>query len=161
MATPGYAEFLDDQGNLIEGGVQIAGREGWSEIMEFEHGMDIPTDPHTGKLTGVRQHGELTLVKEYDSASPLLYRACCVGQTLSEVNIHWYQIDDTGTEVEYFRHTLEQAKVAAVKSFMHNTKDPRYERMTHLEKVSLVYGQITWLYVDGSLEYTDSWVEER
>jgi len=161
MPTPAYVFFNDDQGNQIDGSVQIADREGSSEVIEFDHGIRIPTDSHTGKLTGVRMHGSARLVKAYDSASPLLYRACCVGQTLSEVTFHWYQIDDTGTEVEYYRHTLEQVKVAGVKSYMPNTKDPRMEKMTHLEEVNLVYGKITWLFVDGSLEYTDSWTAGR
>lgn len=161
MPTPAYAYFIDQEGNEIPGSVEIAGREGSCEIMEFDHDLEIPTDPHSGKLTGVRMHSPITFIKPFDQASPLLYRACCEGQTLSEVTIHWYQIDDTGTEVEYFRHTLEQAKVSNMEAIMPNTKDPQKKQFTHLEKVSLVYGKITWLFVDGSLEYTDAWVAEK
>lgn len=161
MPTPAYAYFKDDAGNEIAGSVLIKGREGSSEIVEFDHGIKIPTDPHTGRTTGVRMHGSVDLVKAYDAASSLLYRACCEGQTLAEVTVHWYRIDDTGTEVEYFRHTLEGCKVAAVKAHMPNVKDPQKEQYTHMEKLSIVYSSITWLYVDGSLEYTDSWTAEK
>jgi type VI secretion system secreted protein Hcp len=48
-----------------------------------------------------------------------------------------------------------------MQSFMPNTKDPRKEQFTHMEKVSILYGKINWLYQDGNIEYTDSWTAER
>jgi len=157
MPTPSYVWFKDDQGGEIKGSVQVGGREGTSEVMEFLHDLHIPTDPHTGKLTGVRMHSPVKLIKSYDAASPYLYKACCEGQTLKEVTVKWYAIDDTGAEKEYFIHKLEDVKVAAMKAHMPNTKDPNKEKYVHLEEVSLVYGKITWTYVEGQLEYTDSW----
>jgi type VI secretion system secreted protein Hcp len=161
MPTPAYVWFKDDQGSEIKGSVQIAGREGSCEVMEFAHNLHIPTDPHNGRLTGVRMHSPVTLVKSYDAASPYLYKACCEGQTLKEVVIKWYTIDDTGTEKEYFIHKLEDAKVASMKAHMPNTKDPEKERYVHLEEVALVYSKITWTYPDGSLEYVDSWTAQK
>ena len=157
MPTPSYVWFKDDQGGDIKGSVQVGGREGSCEVMEFLHDLHIPTDPHTGKLTGVRMHSPVKLIKAYDSASPYLYKACCEGQTLKEVTVKWYAIDDTGAEKEYFIHKLEEVKVASMKAHMPNTKDPNKEKYVHLEEVSLVYGKITWTYVEGTLEYTDSW----
>lgn len=161
MPVPSYAWLQDDQGGEIKGSVQIADREGTIEIMEFHHDVHIPTDPHTGRLTGVRMHSPVTLVKAYDASSPYLYKACCEGQTLKQVEVKWYAIDETGTEKEYFVHKLEDVKVSSVKALMPNTKDPTKDRYTHLEEVSLVYGKITWLYVDGSLEYTDAWTSGK
>lgn len=160
MPTPSYVWFKDDQGGEIKGGVQISGREGSSEVMEFHHDLHIPTDPHTGRLAGVRMHNPIIIQKSFDAASPYLYKACCEGQTLKEVIIKWYAIDDTGAEKEYFIHKLEEVKVAAMKGYMPNTKDPDKERYVHLEEVSLVYAKITWTYVDGSLEYMDSWISK-
>lgn len=161
MAVPGYIEFTDDEGNPIEGSVQIAGREGMCEVMEFDHTVRIPTDAQMGTLTGVRQHRPLTIVKPYDRASPQLYQSLVTGATLEEVVVHWYQIDKTGSEVEYFQHRLRDAKIADMQAFMYNTKDPQKEQFTHMEKVAILYGEITWLYVDGNIEATDSWTNER
>ena len=161
MPTPAYAWLKDDKGGDIKGSVQIAAREGSVEIMEFEHTLHIPTDPHTGRLTGVRMHSPIILTKAFDSASPYLYKACCEGATLKEVTIKWYAIDDTGTEKEYFIHKLEHVKVAKMEAIMPNTKDPDKERYVHLEKVSLVYGKITWTYVDGNVEYVDEWTAQK
>lgn len=161
MAVPAYIEFTDHDGQPIEGSVQIAGREGMCEVMEFDHTVRIPTDAQMGTLTGVRQHRPLTIVKPYDRASPILYDALCTGKTLDEVTVHWYQIDRTGSEVEYFRHILKRAKISNIQAFMYNTKDPRKEQFTHMEKVSLLYGVITWQFVDGNIEAEDSWENER
>jgi type VI secretion system secreted protein Hcp len=161
MPTPSYAWLKDDKGGDLKGSVEIAGREGSVEIMEFHHDLHIPTDPHTGRLTGVRMHSPVILTKAFDASSPYLYKACCEGQTLKEVRIRWYAIDDTGTEREYFTHILEHVKVAAMKAFMPNTKDPDKERYVHLEEVSLVYGKITWVFVDGNVEYYDDWTAQK
>lgn len=160
MPIAAYCYFTNSEGEAIEGSVAKEGREGSCEIMEFDHNVRIPMDAQTGDLTGVRQHRPAVLTKQYDKASPLLYDALCNGESLQEVVIHWYQIDKTGSEVEYFRHVLEDAKLSDMKSYMPNTKDPRKEQFTHMEKVSVLYSKITWLYVDGNIEYTDSWVTQ-
>lgn len=161
MPTPSYAWLKDDQGNEVAGSVEIGGRVGSIEVMEFHHDLRIPTDPHTGHLTGVRMHSPVRLIKAYDKSSPYLYKACCEGQTFKEVRIDWYEIDDTGTEVVYFTHLLENVKVSSVRAYMPNTKEPDKERYTHLEEVAFVYSKITWTYTDGSLEYTDAWISDR
>ena len=144
MPIPAYATFKDDSGGDLKGSVTIAGREGSSEVMEFDHDVYIPTDANSGKLTGVRVHKPVKLVKSYDAASPYLYRACCKGQTLKEVEIKWFEIDETGAEKEYFTH-----------------KKKDKERYVHLEEVFLVYGKIKWKYTEGGLEFEDDWLGAR
>ncbi len=161
MPTPSYAWIKDNTGADIKGSVEIADREGSIEIMEFHHNLHIPTDPHTGRLTGVRMHSPAVMIKAFDHSSPFLYKACCEGQTLNEVTIKWYTIDESGTEKVYFIHKLEHVKVAAMKAFMPNTKDIDKERYVHLEEVSLVYGKISWVFVDGNVEYVDEWTAQK
>jgi type VI secretion system secreted protein Hcp len=156
MPIAAYCEFFDADGNLIEGSVQKTGREGFCEIMEFEHSVRIPFDSQRGQLTGVRNHKPAQLTKEYDKASPILYDCLCNGKTIA-LNIHWFKIDDTGTEVEYFTHTLEGGKIQDIRSYMPNTKDPQKETFTHMEVVSVMYNTIEWLFTDGNIAYKDSW----
>jgi len=161
MPIPAYMWMKDESGNDIKGGVDVAGREGSIEVLEFHHEVRIPTDRDTGKLTGTRKHESLTIVKAFDEASPYLYKAVCEGQTYKEVILRWYRIDDTGTETEYFNHKLEGVKVCSVKPVMYNVKDPAYERYVHMEEVSLRYQKITWTFCDGNLQASDSWKEGR
>ncbi len=161
MAIPAFMQLFDDQNSEIKGGVKIRGRENTVEVLAFNHEVRIPTDPHSGALTGMRKHESLVILKKYDPSSPYLYKACCRGQTLKKVIIRWYDINESGAETEYFRHELSDVKVTSVKPIMHNVKDGDKERYPHLEEVSFRYAKVNWLYHEGGLEYTDSWNDPK
>lgn len=82
MAIPAYLWINDDGGAHIRGSVDIIDREGSIEVQGFAHGLHLPTDSSTGKITGPRQHAPLTFQKEFDASSPYLYKAVASGQTL-------------------------------------------------------------------------------
>ncbi|MDR3427003.1 Hcp family type VI secretion system effector [Silvimonas sp.] len=161
MAIPAYMWLKDDGGADIKGSVTVQGREGSVEVVEFTHGVRIPTDGNTGKLTGTRVHEPLVFFKETDASSPYLYKAVTSGQTLKSVEIKWYKIDDAGNEVEYFNTKLDNVKVVGVSPVMHNIKEPGKEKYNHLEKVEMRYEKITWAYKDGNIIHSDSWTEGR
>ncbi|ASD66984.1 MULTISPECIES: Hcp family type VI secretion system effector [Pseudoalteromonas] len=161
MAIPAYMWLKDDQGNDVKGSVTVAEREGSIEILHFDHELRIPTDNDTGELTGTRKHEPFVITKAVDAATPYMYKACSNGQTLKQLELKWYRIDDTGTEREYFRHTLEDVKITSITPTMHNVKDLDKERYPHLETVHMRYKRITWTYLDGNIEFSDSWTEGR
>ena len=161
MPIPAYMWVKDETGSDIQGSVEVAGREGSIEVIEFGHEVRIPTDPDTGKLTGTRKHEALKIVKAFDASSPYFYKAVCEGQTFAEIELKWYRIDETGSEIEYFNHKLEDVKVCSVKPLMYNVKNAQYERYVHMEEISIRYQKITWTYLDGNLEASDSWKEGR
>lgn len=51
MAIPAYLWLKDDGGNPIKGSVNVQNREGSIEILSFSHGLLVPTDNNTGKMT--------------------------------------------------------------------------------------------------------------
>lgn len=159
MAIPSYMWLKDDGGADIKGSVTVQGREGSIEITAFDHGLHIPTDGNTGKLTGTRVHKAITLTKETDASTPYLYKAVTSGQTLKSAEIKWYKIDDAGKEKEYFNTKLDNVKVVSVSPVMHDIKNPAYEKHNHLEKVELRYETITWSYKDGNIIHKDTWNE--
>jgi type VI secretion system secreted protein Hcp len=162
MAIPAYVELYDAGGSKIEGSSIVANREGMVEVIGFEHMLCLPTDPVDGKITGTRRHGPLVLLKTFDKSSPFLYESLVQGKELQKVIIHWYTIDRlTGQEVEYFTHTLEKALIIKITAEMRNTNLPEFERLPHLERVELRYDRITWKLVDGNIEKSDSWIEDR
>ena len=114
MAIPAYAWFKDDGGADIKGSVTVQDREGSVEIVALDHGVHIPTDGNTGKLTGTRVHAPITFTKETDASTPYLYKAVTSGQTLKSVEIKWYKIDDAGKEKEYFNTKLDNVKIVGV-----------------------------------------------
>jgi type VI secretion system secreted protein Hcp len=157
MAMATYMWAKDDGGADVKGSVTVQGREGSIEVVAFDHGVYIPTDSNTGKLTGNRVHTAVVFTKETDASTPYLYKAVTSGQTWQSVEFKWYKIDDAGKEVEYFNTKLETVKVVSVKPKMHDIKDPAFEKHNHLEQVELRYEKITWTYKDGNIVHTDTW----
>mgnify|MGYP001008168017 FL=1 len=78
MAIPAYLWLRDDGGNPIYGSVDVQNREGSIEVLSFSHGLLVPTDNNTGKITGTRLHAPLVIEKEFDSSSPYIYKAVAV-----------------------------------------------------------------------------------
>ncbi len=159
MAIPAYLWLKDDGGALIKGAVDVQDREGSIEVLGFGHGLYLPTDNATGKITGTRVHSALNFEKEFDYASPYLYKAVAKGQTLKSAEFKWYRINHAGQEEEYFNMLLENVKVVSMCPMMHNCKDAHAEKHNHLEGVALRYERITWKHCDGNIIFTDAWNE--
>lgn len=159
MSIPAYMWLKDDGGANIKGSCRVQGREGSVEVVAFCHGLNIPVDSHSGKITGARKHAPMMIEKEFDAVSPYLYKAVAKGQTLKSAELKWYRINDAGKEEVYFRMFLEGVKVVGVNPGMANIKADN-TGMNHFESVSLMYEKITWHYTDGNIQFADAW-EER
>lgn len=157
MAIPAYLWLKDDGGSQIMGSVDVQGRDGSVEVLGFGHGVFLPTDSATGKVTGTRKHSPIVFEKEFDSSSPYLYKAVATGQTLKSAEFKWYRINHAGQEEEYFNMLLEGVRVVAVCPLMHDCKNPATEKHNHLESVSLSYEKITWKHNDGNIIFSDAW----
>lgn len=161
MASPAYLSIIDEQGSPVKSDVAIKGREGTAEVLAFDYDVSIPSDRNTGALTAVRKHNTATMTKTYDSASPILFDACCRGKTFQRMVLSWYKIADNGSEVEYFRHTLSNVKVVKVRQFMQNVKDPKNDTLGHQEQVCVRFQKIEMSYPDGNIHASDDWTESR
>lgn len=122
MAIPAYLWLKDDGGSDIKGSSTVQGREGSIEVIGFSHGVSLPVDSQSGKITGARMHSPMMLEKEFDASSAYLYKAVAKGQTLRSAELRWYRIDDAGREKVYFTMRLQNVKVTAVHPGMPNIK---------------------------------------
>jgi type VI secretion system secreted protein Hcp len=161
MASPVYVTFTDEQGQKIKANVQIKGREGTAEGHAFDYSVCIPSDKNTGQLTSIRKHNNVILTKGLDSASPVLFDACCRGKTLQSVKFDWYRINDRGEEELYFTHTLSNVKVVEVKHYMLHVKNPQNDGYSHQEEINLRFQKIELNYPDGNIKALDDWTESR
>lgn len=142
----------------IVGSNTKANRQDTSVVIEFRHEVYLPVDAQTGVASGARVHRALEVVKEIDTASPVLYQHLVTNQLIQEVTVEWYKVDSAlGVENIYYKHVLGNARVSSIEQFLPNTKDPDMAPQTHLERVKFVYESIAWSHVEGSLESTDSW----
>jgi len=159
MPIPAYMWLKDDGGSDIKGSVTVQGREGSIEVVGFSHGINLPVDSNTGEITGARSHSPMSIEKEFDAASPYLYKAVAKGQTLKSAELKWYRINHAGQEEVYFIMLIEGVKVTGVNPGMPNTKIAGMSQVNHMEAVSLMYERITWHYTDGNVKFTDAWNE--
>lgn len=161
MAIPVYLWLTDHTGNQVKGSVDIQGREGSIEIIEFMHSVDLPTDHLTGKITGKRIHSDFALIKEIDSSSPYLYKDVSTGQKFKQAELKFFRINYNGQEEEYFRIIMENVRVNGIEPLMFDIKNTTFERHNHLEAFYLAYEIITWHYLDGNIIHTDRWDAEE
>jgi type VI secretion system secreted protein Hcp len=157
MAIPAYLWITGELGSSIQGGSRTKGREGSIEVLSFAHGVYAPADSSTGNLTGGRTHQPLVVHKDFDRASPYLYRAVASGIPLRTAELRWYKIDESGREVVYFIMAMEDVRITSVTPHMHDIKDEGKMLYNHREAVSMRYKKITWTHCDGNIIYTDSW----
>ncbi|MGQ3905122.1 hypothetical protein [Mixta calida] len=53
----------------MKGYVDVYNRQDSIEVLSFMHALRIPTDSHTGKLSGIRLHSPQAFEKEFYSSS--------------------------------------------------------------------------------------------
>lgn len=157
MPMPSHMELEGENQGAIEGSCEMEGRENTILVYAMNHDIHIPRDPHSGLASGKRIHGPLTILKEYDKASPKLYQALCTGEHLTTVTIKWYRIDPTGSEEHYFTHVLEDAIVVEMKPYMPVAFLSENESYRHMENVSFTYKKIKWTWEPDGIEAEDDW----
>ncbi|MEN4974424.1 type VI secretion system tube protein TssD [Pantoea eucalypti] len=153
MSVPAHLWLDDENGSPIVGSCQMPRRLGSIELKSFAHHITIPVDPARGKLTCTRVHSPITIVKEFDQTTPVLYRVIFEGRILKNGPIKMYRIVESGSEVEYFNIMLEGIKLTTVSPYL----APNGLSSTHLETLELRYQAITWKYTDGNIIYRDEW----
>ena len=156
MPLPAYMNIPD-----IPGSCRVEGRENNIEVLGFNHEVYMPTDRKDGSATGTRVHKELVLVKNFDKSSPLLYQYLCNGKVIPSATLRWFQINEMGIEEEYYNHVLENSRVTSIRPYMPDVDNPANEQYKHMEEVAFRYERLTWRFLDGNVEYTDSWFEGR
>lgn len=157
MAVPLHLWLKDDGGADIRGSSEVLGREGSIEILSLSHGLNMPADGHTGKLTGTRTHRPLTVEKEIDRSSALLYRAVACGLTLQSGELGFYRANEAGLEEAYFTILMKNVKVVGISPRVLNIKEAANQHRNHFEVVEFRYEEITWNYTDGNMIFKDAW----
>lgn len=127
----------------------IAGGRGQKPIVPlgFEHEVKAPRDVATGQASGRRQHQPLTIIKQIDKTTPLLFRALVSNENLPMVVLHVQMAMDESYEIK-----LTNAVISDVKQ--HMDRDA-----VAYEEISFVYQKIEWTYstADGKTTAMDDW----
>ena len=178
MPSPAYIQVEGEQQGLITSGANTQESMGqgtfksdwadYSTIIAFEHKITLPVDPRNGQPSGSRLHKPFIIHKEFDKASPLLYKALCTGERLT-INVSWMRTID-GKETEYFTHKLTEALLVDMEAIMPLAteflgKDNqgndvlKNAKRKHEERWFFSYRKIEWEHTEASTSASDDWQE--
>lgn len=144
----------------IKGPCTKKGREGTFEVLGLHHEVVLPFEQRNGKPRAKRVHNPVTLIKEVDGGSPLLYQSICTAKTIPSVEIKWYRVDPAGgKEQHYFTTKLATARLVSIAPRMEGVNDSSNAGAPHQEELKFVYEEITWTDVPSGASAVDKWEE--
>lgn len=159
MALNAFLTITGKNQGQIKGGVTQKGREGSIAVYAVQHEVISPRDASSGVPTGKRQHKPLTVLKEIDRSTPLLYKALVSNETLTEVVLKFYAQNPNGVEANTYNIKLTNASLSAIELDMQNNKIEPGSKLPVLEHISFTYQKIEWTWVTGSIVSSDDWLE--
>ena len=159
MAYEGYLIAKAQKQGQIKGSVTQKGKEGWIGVYGFHHEIVSPRDASSGLATGKRQHKPLTITKEIDKSTPLLYQAFVNNENFSEVTLRFFTSDSKGTgkEIQNYTIKLTNATISIIVNDMDNNNIVENAKLPMLEMISFTYQKIEWTWLDGGITATDTW----
>jgi len=130
----------------IPGECTDGNHKGWILVESFSHGL---SQPHATASTGGGarggiskvEHGDFTVVKQLDKASPKLFLQCCNGKRIPTVTIELVrQVDDKMT---YQKYVFTGALVRSVStSLSEGGERPEEEVAFAYEKMEMTYTEV-------------------
>ncbi|MBS3919729.1 MAG: type VI secretion system tube protein Hcp [Deltaproteobacteria bacterium] len=132
-------------------------REGSIEAFKLEHMVKTHREA-SGMATGERSYDPVTITKRIDRSSPILHQALCNNEEV-EVTIKFYRPNPTGdgTTEHFYTIRLRYGRISSIRTISPSTLDERTENVPAMEEVSFVFGEITWIYESGGIEFVDEW----
>jgi len=157
MALNSYLKLEGETQGEIKGSVTQKGREDSIMVIGFSHEVVSPRDAASGLPTGKRQHKPVTITKEIDVATPLLYNVLVNNENITTWKLDFWQPSKTGQEKQFYTVELMNASIAGINSEMLNNKYP--ENMQHKERehISFSYQKIIWTFTEGGITAEDDW----
>lgn len=104
----------------------------------------------------------ITISKEVDSSSPLLYQYMEGGSIISTLNIKFTRSVNSGQDEHYFTITLEDAKIESYSNNFPLTFIVNNSVYKHMEDINISYDKITFKdVVSGTSTSGDSVVQSK
>lgn len=143
----------------IAGEARFAGETGLMPVQAFQHEVVSPRDAASGLPTGKRQHKPLTITKELDKATPMLYQALATGQRIPSVSLAICAPCTRDARAPSFTITMKDVLVTSIRAHG-GALDPDDDGDgLPTEEVSFTYGAIVWTWGDTAFE--DTWQSPR
>jgi len=134
--------------------------------LSYQHQIQSPRDAATGQASGKRQHGPISITKEWGPASPQIFQALVTNEVLPTVLFEFIHTTSDGAEETYHTIKLLNATVSSVE-YMTGTGGESASTAKHgsaydtheLEKVKFTYQRIEIENVTGKTSAVDDWTQ--
>jgi type VI secretion system Hcp family effector len=123
---------------------------GWIPVLAFNYEVTAPTQP-----SGKRQHMPVSFVKEWDTASPQLFQACCNNETLDSVRFEFVDADAQKSHTI----TLTNATISSIRFDIKGPAPSAAGTTQDLEQVALTFQKIE--FATDSKAASDTWDSSR
>jgi len=133
--------------------------------LSYSHEITSPRDIATGQASGKRQHGPISITKEWGAASPQLFQALVTNEVLKSVLFEFFHTTPDGLEEVYHTIKLANATVSKIKQMTGSGESSSSAKTgatydTHeLEEVSFTYQSIEVENMPGQTSAGDDWTK--
>jgi type VI secretion system secreted protein Hcp len=141
-------------------------REQWKEKfpgLSYSHQIQSPRDVATGQASGKRQHGPITVTKEWGPSSPQIFQALVTNEVLKSVLFEFIHTTPDGAEEVYQTIKLTNATVCSAQ-YLTGTGESAGSAKTQstydtheLEQISFTYQKIEMEHLPGKTSASDDW----
>jgi len=168
MASPAFVKIQGSNQGLITAGASSPESVGnmavddhvdESRVLQVNHNVFIPKDPHSGMATGQRVHEAIELTKMTDKATPLLYNALSTNEVLDKVEIKFYRPSATGSLEHYLTTTLSQAQIAGIRHCLPDVLDNSKAHYSQCDVIVISYAEIIIDHVVAGTTFEDTFRE--
>jgi len=125
-----------------------------AEIEGFQYGVEAPRDSGSGKPIGKRPHRSITVTKETNESSPLLFQIWVNNETLPKLNLNFFTSSSRSKGRHSFTLTLTNAIVASIR---HGSTHQRSQNTYELEEVELTFQKIEISNLESKTSASDDW----
>jgi type VI secretion system secreted protein Hcp len=135
--------------------------------MSYRHEIQSPRDVATGQASGKRQHGPITVTKEWGAATPMIFQALVTNEVLTSVLFEFIHTTADGTEEVYHTIKLVDATVCKVVQMTgggggateSSAKTTQAYDTHEVEEVSFTYKRIEVENILGQTSASDDWTQ--
>lgn len=154
MGYQSYSSFKGLKAGQLKGESSKPKRsDKWFDIDSIRMSTEAPRTSNSGNPKGARHHKTITVTREVDAASPLLFKACCSNEIFTEVVLEVAADEKSGHESVVWRTVLTDAVITHVKPFYGHAKNATMK----MESLSLVFRSISFTNSPPSTSTADDW----
>jgi len=157
MALNAYLKMKGQKSGAVKGSVTQKGRADTIMVVAYSHEVVSPRDAASGLPTGKRMHKPITITKEIDKASPILFNIMINNENITEFELDFWRPSAQGAEAHFYTVKLTNANICQMHEYMLDNKVPENMKFPPMETVSFTYQKIEWTWVDGGITANDDW----